>query len=161
MRSLVSIICSSVPMSLPHCAGKANYSKIPWVTYTDPEVARVGLTESEARAQYGGAVHAYQYGFDDLDRAIVDAETAGFTKIVTGRRSKILGATIVGSGAGNLIAPIVMAMNQGLPLPKLSQMVYPYPTMVEGVKRAADSYYRAKFAGRSGDWLRRVVRWLT
>ncbi len=139
---------------------KADYSKVPWVTYTDPEVARVGLTEQEARAVHGEAVRAYRYQFDDLDRAIVDGETKGFVKVVTGKKARILGATLVGSGAGNLIVPIVIAMNKGISLPKLSQFVYPYPTMAEGVKRAADTYYREKFAGRSGEWLRKVVRWL-
>lgn len=139
--------------------GKANYAAIPAVTYTDPELARVGLTEREARERHG-SVSVYHYAFDDLDRAIVDGETTGFVKIVTRPNGSILGATIVASGAGNLIMPIVLAMAHGIALPKLSQVVYPYPTMVEGIKRAADSYYRAKVAGRSGALLRKVVRWL-
>lgn len=141
--------------------GKARYDRIPWVTYTDPEVARVGLTEAEAHEREGDAVAAWRYDFDDLDRAIVDGETRGFVKIVTGRKARILGATIVAGGAGNLLTPIVLAMQQGIALPKLSQLVYPYPTMAEGIKRAADAYYRAKLQGRSGIWLRRVVRWLS
>jgi pyruvate/2-oxoglutarate dehydrogenase complex dihydrolipoamide dehydrogenase (E3) component len=122
-------------------AGKASYASVPWVTYTDPEVAH--------------------YEFADLDRAIVDAEAKGFVKIVTRPKGKIIGSTVVASGAGNLIMPLVLAMRRGIRLPQLSQIVYPYPTMVEGVKRAADSYYREKFAGRSGSFLRKVVRWLT
>jgi pyruvate/2-oxoglutarate dehydrogenase complex dihydrolipoamide dehydrogenase (E3) component len=140
-------------------AGKADYSSVPWVTYTDPEVARVGLTEDEAKARHGD-ITTYRYDFADLDRAIVDAEARGFVKIVTRPKGKILGATVVASGAGNLIMPLVLAMRRGIRLPKLSQIVYPYPTMVEGVKRAADNYYREKFAGRSGSFLRKVVRWL-
>jgi pyruvate/2-oxoglutarate dehydrogenase complex dihydrolipoamide dehydrogenase (E3) component len=140
-------------------AGKADYSAVPWVTYTDPEVARVGLTEEEARVRHGD-VTTHRYDFADLDRAIVDGEATGFVKIVTRPSGKILGATVVASGAGNLIVPLVLAMRRGIRLPQLSQIVYPYPTMVEGVKRAADSYYREKFAGRSGAFLRKVVRWL-
>lgn len=140
--------------------GKADYSAVPWVTYTDPEVARLGLTEEEATTRHGD-VTIHRYDFADLDRAIVDGEATGFVKIVTRPNGKILGATVVASGAGNLIMPLVLAMRRRIRLPRLSQIVYPYPTMVEGVKRAADNYYREKFAGRSGAFLRKVVRWLT
>jgi pyruvate/2-oxoglutarate dehydrogenase complex dihydrolipoamide dehydrogenase (E3) component len=138
---------------------KLDYSAVPAVTYVDPEVARVGLTETEARERFG-EVRVYRYEMADLDRAIVDGHDAGFVKIVTRRGGKIVGATIVASGAGDLLMPLVMAMRQGIRLPKLSQLVYPYPTMSEGIKRAADSYYREKLAGRTGEWLKRVVRWL-
>jgi len=139
--------------------GKTSYAAVPAVSYTDPEVARVGLTEREARERHG-AVTVFRYPFADLDRAIVDGDEDGFVEIVTRRGGRIVGATVVGSGAGDLLAPLVLAMRRRIPLPKLSQMVYPYPTMSEGIKRAADAYYRAKLAGRTGAWLRRVVRWL-
>jgi pyruvate/2-oxoglutarate dehydrogenase complex dihydrolipoamide dehydrogenase (E3) component len=138
---------------------KLDYSAVPAVTYVDPEVARVGLTEVEARERFGEA-QVYRYEMTDLDRAIVDGHDAGFVKIVTRRGGKIVGATVVASGAGDLLIPLVMAVKQGIKLPKLSQLVYPYPTMSEGIKRAADSYYREKLAGRPGEWLKRVVRWL-
>lgn len=137
----------------------ADYSLVPSVTYTDPEVARVGLTESEARDRYG-SVDCYQYEFADLDRAIVDGRTRGFTRIVTRRGGRIVGATIVGSHAGDLLAPILLAMRRGVRLKALSSIIYPYPTMSEGVKRTADLYYRGMAAGRSGALLKRVVRWL-
>ncbi len=105
-------------------------------------------------------MNVYRYDFSDLDRAIVDGHDKGFAKIVTRANGKILGASIVASGAGELIMPVVIAMQNGIPLKKLSRAVFPYPTMAEGIKRTADSYYREKFAGRSGDMLRRVVRWL-
>ncbi len=140
-------------------SSKANYDAVPWVTYTDPEVARVGLTEDEA-SQREKSVKVYRYDFADLDRAIVDGHDNGFVKIVTRANGKILGASIVASGAGELIMSIVIAMQNGIPLKKLSRAVFPYPTMAEGIKRTADSYYREKFAGRSGDMLRQVVRWL-
>ena len=141
-------------------SSKANYAAVPAVTYTDPEVARVGMTEQEARERYPD-VQVYGYGFADLDRAIVDGNTTGFVRVVTRGRGAILGATIVAAAAGDLLMPIVVAMSQKMPLPKLSRMVYPYPTMVEGVKRTADAFYRERLAGRTGRLLRRVVRWLT
>ncbi len=140
-------------------SAKVDYTAVPMVTYTDPEVARVGLTERDARDRYGRVdVHAYE--FEDLDRAIVDGCNRGFAKVVTRRGGRVVGATIVASGAGELVMALVLAVKHGITLPKLAQAVYPYPTMVEGVKRAADSYYRRKLAGRSGQWLRRLVRWL-
>jgi len=141
-------------------SSKVDYSAVPAVTYTDPEVARVGLTEAEARERFG-RVNVHRYPFADLDRAIVDGIDTGFVAIVTRPNGKILGATIVGSGAGDLLVPLVLAMKRGITLPSLARIVYPYPTMAEGIKRAADGYYRERLAGRTGTWLRRVVRWLT
>ncbi len=138
---------------------KGDYTAVPWVTYTDPEVARVGATEVQAREKHGD-VQVYRYDLDDLDRAIVDAHATGFVKVVTRTNGKILGATIVASGAGEMIMPLVLAMKRGIPFPKLSQAVYPYPTMVEGVKRTSDLYYRAKLQGTSGKLIRKVVGWL-
>jgi pyruvate/2-oxoglutarate dehydrogenase complex dihydrolipoamide dehydrogenase (E3) component len=106
-------------------------------------------------------VGVYRYDFADLDRAIVDGNDKGFVKVITRRNGKILGATVVASGAGDLLMPLVLAAKQGIKLPKLAQLVYSYPTMAEGIKRTADSYYREKLEGRSGALLRRVVRWLT
>ncbi len=136
---------------------RASYATVPGVTYTDPEVARVGMTEGEARERWD-TVAVHRYEFADLDRAIVDGHDRGFVKVVTRKRGKILGATVVASGAGELVMPLVLAMQHGIPLPKLSRLVYPYPTMVEGIKRAADSYYREKLRGGAGRWLRRIVR---
>jgi pyruvate/2-oxoglutarate dehydrogenase complex dihydrolipoamide dehydrogenase (E3) component len=140
-------------------SSKADYAAVPAVTYTDPEVARVGLTEAEARERYRD-VSVYRYPFADLDRAIVDGHTTGFVKAVTRRGGRLVGTTVVGTGAGDLLVPFVLAIRRKIPLPKLSQIVYPYPTMSEGIKRTADAYYRAKLAGHAGQWLRRVVRWL-
>jgi pyruvate/2-oxoglutarate dehydrogenase complex dihydrolipoamide dehydrogenase (E3) component len=139
--------------------GAADYTAVPAVTYSDPEVARVGLAETEARHRHG-VVEVYRYPFADLDRAIVDGADEGFVKVITRRRGRIVGATVVGSGAGELVVPFVLAIEHGIALPKLARIVYPYPTMSEGIKRAANEYYRARLAGRSGAWLRKVVRWL-
>lgn len=121
----------------------ADYRTVPWTTFTDPEVARVGLTEDEARAQYD-RVSVYRYGFDDLDRALTDREAHGFVKLVTGRRGRILGAHVIGPDAGNLIAEIVLAMQRHMPVTALSSTIRVYPTLTEGVKRATDVYYREK-----------------
>jgi pyruvate/2-oxoglutarate dehydrogenase complex dihydrolipoamide dehydrogenase (E3) component len=141
-------------------SSRADYSTVPAVTYTDPEVARVGLTEAEARERYGD-VRVYGYEFADLDRAIVDGHTTGFVRVVTRGKGRIVGATIVATGAGELLMAIVVAMKQKMPLAKLSRVIYPYPTMVEAVKRTADAFYREKLDGRTGRLVRRVVRWLT
>jgi len=137
----------------------ARYDAVPWVTYTDPEVARVGLTEDEARERHG-AITVYRYPFAELDRAITDGATEGFVKIVTGRGARILGATIVGHGAGELLPSIVLMMREGLPVSRLSQFIWAYPTMAEGVKRAADTYYRRALTGWKGALLRKAARWL-
>ncbi len=136
---------------------RATYATVPGVTYTDPEVARVGHTEAEARERWDH-VAVHRYDFADLDRAIVDGHDRGFVKVVTGRRGRIRGATVVASGAGDLIMPLVLAMRHAIALPRLARLVYPYPTMVEGIKRTADGYYRDKLRGRTGRWLRRIVR---
>ena len=139
--------------------GRVRYTHVPTVTYTDPEVARLGVTEAEARDQHDD-VRVYRYDFGDLDRAIVDGHTTGFVKVVTGRRGRILGATIVGRNAGELLPVLVLAMHRGVPFPHLARQVWAYPTMAEGIKRAADAHYREAFAGRRGKLLRAVVRWL-
>ena len=126
--------------------GKTDFSAVPWTTFTDPEVARVGLTEAEAREKHGG-VEVYTHDLPDLDRAIVDGEGNGFVKIVTGRRGRILGGHVVAPDAGDVIAEVVLAMRKGLPITDLSRTVHVYPTISEGVKGAADSYYRKKLFG--------------
>ena len=125
---------------------KADFSAVPWTTFTDPEVARVGLTEAEARKKHDG-VEVYTHELPDLDRAIVDGEGNGFFKIVTGRRGRILGGHAVAPDAGNVIAEVVLAMRKGLPITDLSRTVHVYPTISEGVKGAADGFYRRKLFG--------------
>jgi pyruvate/2-oxoglutarate dehydrogenase complex dihydrolipoamide dehydrogenase (E3) component len=144
---------------VPLVRARVDYGAIPAVTYTDPEVARVGLTEQEAHERLG-EVRTFGYSFADLDRAIVDGRAEGFVRVITRPNGRIVGATIVAAGAGELLMPLVLAMRSGIPLPRLSHVIYPYPTMAEGVKRTADNYYRERLAGRSGRWLRRTVRWL-
>jgi pyruvate/2-oxoglutarate dehydrogenase complex dihydrolipoamide dehydrogenase (E3) component len=136
---------------------KVDYSVIPWVTYTDPEVAHVGLGQAEAEDR---GASTFRYPFADLDRAIADGETKGFVKISADRKGRILGATILGRGAGELLMPLVLAMHNGIPLSKVSGTVFPYPTRVEGVKRASDAFQRTRLDGTGGRLLRKVASWL-
>lgn len=137
---------------------KATYENVPRVTYTDPEVAHVGRTQAEAEAR---GASTYTYDLSDLDRAIVDGRARGFVKVHADRRGKVLGATVLASGAGELVVPLVMARTHGISLADLSNTVFPYPTMTEGVKRAADLYQRGRLEGLAGRALRKVVAWLT
>jgi pyruvate/2-oxoglutarate dehydrogenase complex dihydrolipoamide dehydrogenase (E3) component len=108
--------------------------------------------------QIGGTT--YRYGLDDLDRAIVDGTARGFVKISADRKGRILGATIMGSHAGDLLMPLVLAKKNGLKLSDISTTIFPYPTMVEGLKRTSDAYQRARLEGMSGTILRKVISWL-
>lgn len=122
---------------------KADYRVVPWTTFTDPEVARVGLTEGEALREHDD-VKVFCYPFGDLDRAIADGEPHGLVKLVTDKKGGILGGHIIGPDAGNLIGEVVLAMQKNLPVQTLSTTIHVYPTLSEGVKRAADNYYREK-----------------
>jgi len=122
---------------------RADYSVIPWATFTDPEVARVGLNETEAKEK-GIACEVSTYGIDDLDRAIADEEAHGFVKVLTlPGKDTILGVTIVGEHAGDLIAEFVTAMRHGLGLNKILGTIHIYPTMSEANKYAAGVWKKA------------------
>jgi dihydrolipoamide dehydrogenase len=122
---------------------RADYSVIPWATFTDPEVARVGLNETEAKEK-GIEVEVAVYGIDELDRAIADSEAHGFVKVLTvPGKDTILGATIVGEHAGDLIAEFVTAMRHGLGLNKILGTIHIYPTMTEANKYAAGVWKKA------------------
>lgn len=129
---------------------KADYRVIPWTTFTEPEVARVGLSEQEAKAQ-NIAYTRTTYGIDDLDRAIADSEAHGFVKILTRPGTDtILGVTIVGEHAGDLLAEYVLAMKHGLGLNKILGTIHTYPTMAEANKYAAGVWKRATVT--QGQW---------
>ncbi|MGB8145260.1 MAG: FAD-dependent oxidoreductase [Chromatiaceae bacterium] len=122
---------------------KVDYRVIPWVTFTSPEVARVGLSEAEAKAQ-GIAYEVTRYGLDDLDRAIADSDAQGFVKVLTPPgKDRILGVTIVGAHAGELLAEFTLAMKHGLGLNKILGTIHPYPTWSEAAKYAAGEWKRA------------------
>lgn len=122
---------------------KADYRVIPWATFTDPEVARVGLSEAEAREK-GIPFEITRYGIDDLDRAIADSSAHGVVKVLTvPGKDRILGVTIVGEHAGDLIAEFVLAMKHGLGLNKILGTIHVYPTLAEANKYAAGEWRRA------------------
>ncbi|WP_334119077.1 FAD-dependent oxidoreductase [Limnobacter sp.] len=122
---------------------KADYSVIPWATFTDPEVARVGLNEQDAKEQ-GIAYEVTRYGIDDLDRAIADSDAHGVVKVLTvPGKDKILGVTIAGVHAGDLLAEFVLAMKHGLGLNKILGTIHTYPTLAEANKYAAGEWKRA------------------
>ena len=114
---------------------------IPWVTYTDPELAHVGLTEAEAKKLYGEGTKVLRWPFTENDRAQTEGKTKGLVKIIVGKKGIIIGASIVGSGAGELIAPWVLAVTNKLKISAFANMVLPYPTFSEAGKRAAITNY--------------------
>jgi len=138
---------------------KADYSVIPWSTFVDPEVARVGLNEQEARDR--GIPHEVTvYGLDDLDRAIADGEAHGFVKVLTvPGKDRILGATIVGEHAGDLLAEYVLAMRHGIGLNKILGTIHIYPTLAEANKYAAGVWKKAHAPEKLLAWVERFHAW--
>jgi dihydrolipoamide dehydrogenase len=129
--------CAVNALFSPFKKFKVDYSVIPWATFTDPEVARVGLNEKDAKEQ-GIPYEVATYGIDDLDRAIADSEDRGYVKVLTPPgKDKILGVTIVGYHAGDLITEYVLAMKHGLGLNQILSTIHIYPTMSEANKYAA------------------------
>uniref|UniRef100_UPI0035634C12 dihydrolipoyl dehydrogenase family protein n=1 Tax=Hydrogenophaga sp. TaxID=1904254 RepID=UPI0035634C12 len=138
---------------------KVDYSVIPWATFIDPEVARVGLNEQDAQAQ-GVAYEVTKYGIDDLDRAIADSEAHGFVKVLTvPGKDKILGVTIVGTHAGDLLAEYVLAMKHGLGLNKILGTIHTYPTLSEANKYAAGEWKRAHAPEKLLLWVQKFHDW--
>ncbi len=138
---------------------KVDYRVIPWATFTDPEVARVGLNETEAKEK-GIAYELTTYGIDDLDRAIADEEAHGMIKVLTvPGKDKILGVTIVGEHSGDLIVEYVTAMKYGLGLNKILGTIHIYPTMAEANKYVAGCWKRAHAPQRLLAWVERFHTW--
>jgi pyruvate/2-oxoglutarate dehydrogenase complex dihydrolipoamide dehydrogenase (E3) component len=138
---------------------RADYSVIPWATFTDPEVARVGLSETEAKEQ-AISCEVTRYGIDDLDRAIADGTAHGFVKVLTvPGKDKILGVTIVGEHAADLLAEFVLAMKHGLGLNKILGTIHIYPTLAEANKYAAGEWKRAHAPKKLLEWVARYHAW--
>jgi pyruvate/2-oxoglutarate dehydrogenase complex dihydrolipoamide dehydrogenase (E3) component len=139
---------------------RADYSVIPWATFTEPEVARVGLNETEAREK-NIPYEVTTYGIDDLDRAIADSEAHGLVKVLTlPGKDKILGVTIVGEHAGDLIAEYIMAMRHGIGLNKVLGTIHIYPTMSEANKYVAGNWKRAHAPQGLLKWVERYHAWM-
>jgi dihydrolipoamide dehydrogenase len=138
---------------------KVDYSIVPWATFTDPEVARVGLNEQEAKAQ-DIAYDVTRYDLDDLDRAIADGEAHGFIKVLTEPgRDRIIGVTIVGYHAAELINEFVLAMKHGIGLAKILGTIHIYPTLSEGNKFVAGEWRKARKPEGLLQWVERYHRW--
>ena len=138
---------------------RINYKVVPWATFTDPEVARVGLSEQEAKEQ-GIEYDLTRYGIDDLDRAIADGEAHGFVKVLTAPGGdRILGATIVGYHAGELLTEFVLAMTHGLGLKKIAATTHIYPTLSEANRFTANAWRSARIPKNLLPWAERFFRW--
>lgn len=136
---------------------KLDYRALPWVTYTDPELAHVGMKEDDARKQYGADVDIARACFKDNDRAISEGEPNGFIKVVMRKNGRVLGASIVGVNAGELIQIWALALSQNLKLGAFNGTILPYPTRGEISKAAANAYFAPKLFSA---WPRRIVKFL-
>lgn len=135
---------------------KMDYTTVGWTTYTDPEAAHVGAYEADARRRLGSALVIGRYEFAQLDRALTDAGGRGFIKIYADRKGRIHGADIVGPSAGELIQYIGLAMRHAIRLPVLSRQIRLYPTLTEGIHRAADNHLGQVW---NGSFLQKATRW--
>ncbi len=134
---------------------RADYSVVPWVTYTDPELGRVGLTAKQA-ADKGYDPVVLRFPFKDIDRALAEVEPHGFVKLVT-HKKKILGASILGPHAGELLHELVLAINTGATIGDISATIHAYPTLAQVHRRTVNTFYAAKLFSPG---TRRLVRWI-
>ncbi|MGP9822758.1 dihydrolipoyl dehydrogenase family protein [Salinarimonas sp. NSM] len=148
-----------VRRALFHLPAKANHDAVPWVTYADPELAHVGLSAAEAEKR--GVAHTVaRFAFAENDRARAERETEGFAKVVVGKGGRVLGATIVGAHAGELILPWVLAVTQKMKIAAVASAIAPYPTLSEVSKRAAGAYFTPSlFSERTRKVVRFLQRW--
>lgn len=149
-----SVVIKNALFKLP---AKADHSTIPWVTYTDPELAHVGLTEAGARVRHGNRINVLRWPYTENDRAQAERRTEGFVKVMTNKKGKILGASMVGANAGELIQLWSLAMQKKINVSAMASYIAPYPTMMEINKRAAVTYFLPKL---TSSFVKRVVGWL-
>ena len=135
----------ATPIALFKTRGKVSKT-IPWVTFTDPEVGRVGLTEEQARERWGEKVKITEFEYAKLDRAITAGDAYGFAKLVADPRSRLVGATVAAPGGGDAIAELTAWISRGEKIDAVSRTVHAYPTLAEGPARAADEYLEARYA---------------
>ena len=130
---------------------------VPWCTFTDPELARVGLSETEAKEQ--GVDHrVYRFAYDELDRALAESETEGLAKIITDPKGRLLGAAIVGAHAGELIAEYALALTKGMKAADISGTIHTYPTFASINRRVADQRMKEGLTPTAKRWMRRIFR---
>ena len=138
---------------------RASSLVIPWCTYTDPEVARVGLTEVDAQER-GISVDTFTVKLDDVDRAILDGETEGFARINVRRGTdRIVGATLVSAHAGEMMGEITLAMTRDIGLGAIAANIHSYPTQAEAIKKLGDLYQRSRLTPRVASILRTILKW--
>jgi pyruvate/2-oxoglutarate dehydrogenase complex dihydrolipoamide dehydrogenase (E3) component len=135
---------------------RVNNDVVPWVTYTEPELAQTGITEAQARSR-GIKIRILRWPYHDNDRAQAERETHGHIKVITDKKGKIVGATIVGAQAGELITTWTLAIAQGLNIRAFTGIVLPYPTLSEIGKRAAIDFFTPSL---TSPWVRRIITWL-
>lgn len=141
--------------------GRARASSliVPWCTYTDPQIAHVGLYPSEAQQQ-GIEIDTFQIEMSDVDRAILDGETEGSLKVHVKRGSdKIVGATMVARHAGDMISQITLAMTAGVGLGTIARTIHPYPTQAEAMKKAGDAYNRTRLTPGVKKLFAKILAW--
>ncbi|MBI4169013.1 MAG: mercuric reductase [Acidobacteria bacterium] len=138
---------------------RADDRVVPWTTFTDPEIARVGLNETGA-ARSAVPIDVHRIPFSDLDRAILDSDETGFVKVLAARgRETILGATVAGPGAGEIIHEFVLAMREGIGLSRLSSMIHVYPTLSQAAQRVADAYMKTRLTPGAKRLFSRLYAW--
>ncbi|HEX9665014.1 MAG TPA: FAD-dependent oxidoreductase [Thermodesulfobacteriota bacterium] len=137
-------------------SAKVDYSAVPWTTFTDPEVAHIGLTENEA-IEKDLNYTVYKYNYSDVDRAVTEVEGHGFVKVLsTGWKGKIIGAHIIGPSAGELIHELILAIRKRLTVKDISSTIHVYPTLALGTRQTTDLYFHEKFF--SPGWTQKVLR---
>jgi pyruvate/2-oxoglutarate dehydrogenase complex dihydrolipoamide dehydrogenase (E3) component len=136
---------------------RADYRAVPQVVFTDPEVARVGMSEAAARQRFGARVRCWSFPYEQLDRAIAAGEGYGFAKLVGGPRGRFVGATVAAPGAGEAIAELSSWIAHGATIREISQAVHAYPTFAEGPARAANQAVRARWQHPAARWLTRTL----
>ena len=139
-------------------SAKVNYSAIPWVTYTEPELSHVGLTEVEAKAQYK-KIKVLNANFSDVDRAIAENKTVGKIKVIANKKGDILGASIVGENAGELLTPWIIAIQNKLNIKDIADLVITYPTFSEIHKKVAFEFFKPLVYSRTVKILVKILSW--
>lgn len=138
---------------------KADYSNVPWVTYTDPEIFHLGLTERDALEKFGNSINIHKLDLDEVDRFVTDRDEKGFIKLITNKKGYILGAHAIGKGAGDWMQTVIFAKTFKHKIGDLSIPIYPYPTHTEALNKVSGLYWKEKLKGLSSKLIERYIRW--
>ena len=136
-----------------------DYSDVPWALYTDPEVAHLGMTEAEAREEHGDGVRVYSVDLHDVDRAVVDRTPSGLIKLICDAKGTILGAHVLAANASTVIEEVVLARRKGMKIGDLAQRISAYPSLADGIQKAASLYYQDVAKGWLGALGKRIAAW--